>query len=374
MTDPAAPGARHGLPAHDHARRRDRVRGMLAEAGAGLLLVTDPLNVRYLSGFTGSNGQVLVGATPGDDRLITDDRYEARAATEAPELPCTCSRDAVGVALVVGREATLAVEAGHLSWAVGHRVQTRAEEAGVRLLPTTGLVEHPRAVKDDAEVARLARACELTQVALQWLFDEVVAVGRTERQLATALERRFVDTGADGVAFASIVAGGPNSAIPHHAPTDRPLQRGDLLTVDCGALVDGYHADHTRTVAIGTLSDDLVQLHALVERAQHAGRAAVHDGDVAGDVDAAARDLIEAAGYGQQFVHGTGHGVGLAIHEAPAVARGSADRLEPGTALTVEPGIYLPGLGGVRIEDTIVVTADGPAHLLTDTPRELRVV
>jgi Xaa-Pro aminopeptidase len=347
---------------------------MLTEAGADLLLVTDPLNVRYLSGFTGTNGQVVVAARPGDDRLITDDRYEARAAHESPELTCTLSRDAVGVALVLGRDGTLAVEAAHLSWAEGHRVQTRAEEAGVLLLPTTGLVEQPRTVKDDAEVARLARACELTQVALQWLFDEVVAIGRTERQLATALERRFVDTGADGVAFPSIVAGGPNSAIPHHAPTDRPLRHGDLLTVDCGALVDGYHADHTRTVAIGTLDPELDAVHDLVVRAQHAGREAVREGVAAGEVDAAARELIAAAGYGERFVHGTGHGVGLAIHEAPAVARGSADRLETSTALTVEPGIYLPGLGGVRIEDTIVVTADGPARTLTDTPRELRVL
>jgi Xaa-Pro aminopeptidase len=347
---------------------------MLTEVGADLLLVTDPLNVRYLSGFTGSNGQLVIASRPGDDRLVTDDRYEARAASESPGIACTLSRDAVGVALVLASDGTLGVEAGHLSWAAGHRVQTRAEGAGVQVLPTTGLVEHPREVKDEAEVARLSRACDLTQVALQWLFDEVVAVGRTETQLAIALERRFVDTGADGVAFPSIVAGGPNAAIPHHSPTDRPLRVGDLLTVDCGALVDGYHADHTRTVAIGSLSDELERVHGLVVRAQAAGRAAVREGAAAGEVDTAAREIIDAAGYAEQFVHGTGHGVGLAIHEAPAVARGSADRLAASTALTVEPGIYLPGLGGVRIEDTVVVTADGPAHPLTDTPRELRVL
>jgi Xaa-Pro aminopeptidase len=347
---------------------------MLVEAGADLLLVTDPANVRYLSGFSGSNGQVVVTRRRSDDRLVTDGRYEARAAEESPDLTLTLSRDAAGVALVLGRDATLAVEAGHLTWAAGHRLRTRAEEAGVRLLPTTGMVEHARTVKDDPEVARLALACDLTQTALRWLFDEVVAVGRTERELATALERRFVDVGADGVAFGTIVAGGPNAAIPHHAPTDRPLQRGDLLTVDCGALVDGYHADHTRTVAIGGLSDELARVHDLVVRAQQAGRSAVRAGTAAGEVDAAAREVIEQAGYGERFVHGTGHGVGLAIHEAPAIARGSAERLEPGTALTVEPGIYLPGVGGVRIEDTLVVTADGPARTLTDTARELRVL
>ena len=374
MTAAEGARARTQLPAHDHAARRDRLRGMLTEAGADLLLVTDPANVRYLSGFTGSNGQVLVAARPGDDRLVTDHRYEARAADEAPALMLTLSRDALGVALVGGREGTLAVEAGHLSWAAGHRLQTRAQEAGVMILPTTGMVERPRMVKDDAEVARLALACDLTQVALQWLFDEVVAVGRTERELATALERRFVDTGADGVAFPSIVAGGPNAAVPHHDPTDRPLQAGDLLTIDCGAMIDGYHADHTRTVAIGSLDDELARVHALVVDAQQAGRDAVRAGIAAGEVDRAAREVIERAGYGEHFVHGTGHGVGLAIHEAPAVARGSADKLDAATALTVEPGIYLPGLGGVRIEDTIVVTADGPARTLTDTPRELRVL
>lgn len=347
---------------------------MASDAGADLLLLTDPVNVRYLSGFTGSNGQVVIADRPGDDRLVTDDRYAARAADEAPDLAVTLSRDAAGVALVLGRDGTLAVEAGHLSWAAGQRLQTRAQQAGVQLLPTTGMVEQLRLVKDDAEVARLALACELTEVALQWLFDEVVAVGRTERELATALERRFVDTGAEGVAFPSIVAGGVHTAVPHHAPSERPLQRGDLLTVDCGALIDGYHADHTRTVAIGTLDEELTRVHALVAQAQEAGRRAVGTGVAAGEVDAAAREVIERVGYGDRFVHGTGHGVGLVIHEAPAVAKGSAARLEAGMALTVEPGIYLPGLGGVRIEDTIVVTAAGPARCLTDSPRELRVI
>ena len=374
MTGVAGRAGDGGLPPHDHGARRDRVRAMAADAGADLLLVTDPVNVRYLSGFTGSNGQVRVADRPGDDRLSTDDRYEARAADEAPDLTVTLSRDAAGVALVLGRDGTLAVEAGHLSWAAGQRLQTRAKQADVQLLPTTGMVEQLRLVKDDAEVARLALACELTQDALRWLFAEMVAVGRTERELATLLERRFVDTGAEGVAFPSIVAGGVNAAVPHHAPTDRPLQRGDLLTVDCGALIDGYHADHTRTVAIGELDEELARVHALVAQAQEAGRHAVDAGVTGGEVDAAAREVIDRGGYGERFVHGTGHGVGLVIHEAPAVAKGSADRLEAGMALTVEPGIYLPGLGGVRIEDTIVVTADGPARSLTDSPRQLRVI
>jgi Xaa-Pro aminopeptidase len=368
-----------GLPTHDHAARRARLRPALDEAEVELLLVTDPANVRYLSGFTGSNGQVLVAADPDHDRLITDDRYRARAALEAPDLVITISRDPVKVALdhlaavapAVGR---VGFDADHLTWRAAETLRERAAEAGLDAAPTVGLVERLREVKDDAEVARLARACELTTEALRWLFDEVASAGMTERALAFALERRFVDLGADGIAFDSIVASGPNAAVPHHAPTDRPLVAGDLLTVDCGALVDGYHADCTRTVAIGHLDDELVEIYEVVRLAQVAGREAAIAGATGEDVDAAARGVIEAAGLGERFVHGTGHGVGLAIHEAPAVGQGSAATLRAGTALTVEPGVYLPGLGGVRIEDTIVVTADGPARTLTDIPRELRVL
>jgi Xaa-Pro aminopeptidase len=247
-------------------------------------------------------------------------------------------------------------------------------DLAVEVVPTDGLVEELRVVKEEAELARLTRACELTVAALAWLVDEVVAVDRTERELAVALERRFVDLGADGVAFPSIVASGPNAAVPHHAPTDRPLAAGDLLTVDCGAQVGGYHADLTRTFALGHLDDELVAVHELVVAAQAAGRAAAVAGATGGEVDAAARAVIEEAGYGERFVHGTGHGVGLEIHEAPAVARGARATLAPRTALTVEPGVYLPGIGGVRIEDTIVVTADGAPTTLTAAPRDLRVL
>ena len=171
------------------------------------------------------------------------------------------------------------------------------------------------------------------------------------------------------------MAAGPHGATPHHEPTDRPLAHGELLTIDCGALVDGYHADHTRTVALGPPADPLlVEVHQIVQAAQAAGRAAVRAGAMAAEVDGAARTVITEAGYGDHFVHSTGHGVGLQIHEAPTVARGSAATLAPGIVLTVEPGIYLPGRGGVRIEDTVVVTAEAAARVLTDMPRELRIL
>jgi Xaa-Pro aminopeptidase len=366
------------LPPIDHGAHREALRSRLGIEGLSALLVTDPANVRYLSGFAGSNGQLLVVAEADADRLITDDRYLERAATEAPSLEVVLSRDPLVVAVErLGRgTAVLGFEADHLTWHQGERLKELAAASRLEVTPTSGLLTQHRAVKDAAELARLERACAITVDALDWLLREVVAPGRTERELATALERRFVDLGADAVAFPSIVASGPNGAIPHHAPTGRRLAAGELVTVDCGALVDGYHADCTRTVAVGDAVGDgvgeLVAVHAVVAEAQAAGRAAAVSGARAGDVDAAAREVVTAAGYGPRFVHGTGHGVGLAIHEAPAVARGARATLAARTALTVEPGIYLPGVGGVRIEDTIVVTADGPAHVLTDLPRELR--
>lgn len=370
-----SPGA--GLPAMDHAARRDRVRAQLASTETttgGWFLATDPVSVRYLGGFSGSNGQVLIGPEPSDDRLVTDRRYEQRAAVECPGLAVELSRDPVEIALAAATGGVLVAEAAHLSWDAGQRVRERAAGRHVEVVPSTGLVERLRLIKDAGEVARLERACQLSVDGLGWLLAEVVAPGRSERALAVALERRFIDLGADGVAFPSIVASGPNAAVPHHAPTTRELADGDVLTLDCGAVVDGYHADLTRTVALGHLDGQLRDVHDVVRAAQLAGREAALAGVPAGDVDHAARATIEAAGWGESFVHGTGHGVGLEVHEAPAVAQDAPATLEACMALTVEPGVYLPGLGGVRIEDTIVVTADGGPRTLTDIPHELRVL
>ena len=376
-TAAATPGSPR--PRHDHAGRRERARAELRSRGGAYLLVTDRRNVRYLTGFTGTNGQLLLGPGPAADRLITDARYDERAATEVPDLARLLDRDPVGAALPLVAEAgpserRLLVEDHDLSWAAGRDLTARAEACRVEVAGAGRLIEGLRAVKDAAEIDRIARACRLTEDGLEWLFTEVVAPGRTERELAVALERCFIDSGADAIAFPSIVASGPNAAIPHHEPTDRPLRQGDLLTVDCGAMVDGYHADHTRTVAIGHLDEQLTGVHAIIVAAQAAGVAAIQPGTLTGEVDAAARAVIEDAGYGEAFLHGTGHGVGLAIHEAPTVAPGATATLRSGTVLTVEPGIYLSGLGGVRIEDTLVVTADGTARTLTDTPRELRIL
>lgn len=375
VTTPGGGMAGSKRPGHDHSGRRERVRGELASRGGSHLLVTDQRNVRYLTGFTGSNGQALIGPEPAADRLITDARYDERAAREAPGLERVLDRDPVGAVLpLLPAGACLLVEDHDLSWEAGRDLLERADGSGVEVEGAGRLVEALRLIKDEAEIDRIAEACRLTQEGLEWLFTEVVAPGLMERELAVRLERRFIDAGADGIAFPSIVASGPNAAIPHHEPTDRQLRPGDLLTIDCGAMIDGYHADHTRTVAIGHLDERLRRIHATVVAAQAAGVAAIRSGAMSGEVDAAARAVIEEAGFGEAFVHGTGHGVGLAIHEAPAVARGTTATLRPGIVLTVEPGIYLSGLGGVRIEDTLVVTADGTARALTDTPRELRIL
>lgn len=366
----------------DHARRRGRLRTRVAELGLDAALVTDPVNVRWCSGFTGSNGQVLVAAD-GGEVLITDARYDARAGLETGGLERVLRRDAVGVAierlgLTDGAggadDVRLGFEASHLTWSEGERLRARLRDAGGTAVALEDEVQMLRTVKDDHELGLLRRACDITAAALRWLLDEVVAPGRTEVELARVLEQRFVDLGAEGRAFDTIVASGPNAAVPHHAPTERPLASGDVLTIDCGARVGGYHADCTRTAALGGLAHPLDEVHEVVLRAQAAGRMAAVAGATGGEVDAAARDVVTAAGYGEAFVHGTGHGVGLEIHEAPAIGRGSAATLGPGMTLTVEPGVYLPGIGGVRIEDTVVIAADGPATPLTELPRELRVL
>ncbi|MFP5308410.1 MAG: M24 family metallopeptidase [Actinomycetes bacterium] len=364
-----------GLPPHDHAARRRRLRSATRELGVDLLVVTDPRNVHHLSGFRGSNGQLLLGET--DAVLVTDARYAQRAVDEAPGLDVLLDRDwiaaAIRTAAALGPGAILGFEDHHVTARVAADLRGRAEVQGIGVVAAGGLAEAGREVKDAAELARIELACAVTDAALTALF-EVVAPGWTEQQVARFLARRFEDLGAEGPAFDTIAAGGPNSAVPHHAPTSRPLAVGDLLKVDCGARVDAYHADTTRTVALGDPGSRLREVHALVVEAQAAGRRAATAGATGGDVDLACREPIEAAGLGDAFVHGTGHGVGLQIHEAPAVTTGSAATLRARTVLTVEPGVYLPGIGGVRVEDTVVVLEDGPARSCTTTPRDLLVL
>jgi Xaa-Pro aminopeptidase len=353
------------------------------------MLVTDLINVRYLSGFSGSNGALLVFA---DDRvpvLATDGRYRTQAAEQAPDLEIAVER-ALGRYLVgqaaAGGVRKLGFESNVVTVDGFDALTGELDERGgeTELVRAAGTVEALREVKDAGELALLRLACEAADAALNDLVDRGgLRPGRTEREVGRELEALMLDHGADGISFETIVAAGPNSAIPHHRPTDAALADGDFVKIDFGALVAGYHSDMTRTFVLGKAADWQLEIYQLVSEAQRAGREALRPGTGLRDVDAAARRLIEDAGYGENFGHGLGHGVGLQIHEAPGIGATSAGTLLAGSVVTVEPGVYLPGRGGVRIEDTLVVADQTPEthqttgqtpELLTRFPKELAIV
>ena len=261
----------------------------------------------------------------------------------------------------------LGLEAHGVTWAQQRLFAERF--APCDLVATTDLVESIRRVKEPEEVARIEAACGIADDALAAVGREL-ANGPTEREFALALEIEMRRRGASGTSFDTIVASGPNGALPHHRPSDRRVERGELVVIDFGCIVDGYCSDMTRTVSVGPPSAEAQRLYDVVLDAQQAGRDAVRSGVACVDVDTACRDRIAAAGWGEAFSHGTGHGVGLEIHEAPRVASTSRDTLATGHVVTVEPGVYLPGVGGVRIEDTVVVT-DGGCIALTASPKDL---
>jgi Xaa-Pro aminopeptidase len=361
-----------------HAARRNRLRELVADLDLDGALITNLVNVRYLSGFTGSNAALLV--TAGRAVLATDGRYTAHAAAQAPDVEVLVDR-ACAVALA-GRADKLGVrrlgfESHHVTVDVHRQLTDAARGAGAASLASLGqAVESLRAVKDEEEIACLREAAAIGDGALAEILEGLV-MGRTERHVARELERRMIDKGAEAVAFPSIVASGPNSAIPHHRPTDRRIAFGDLLKIDFGAKVAGYHADMTRTFVVGTEPTEWqIELYDIVFAAQRAGREALAPGVEIREVDRAARAVVEAAGHGERFPHGLGHGVGLEIHEAPLIASATTGRLRALTPVTIEPGIYLDGVGGIRIEDTLVVrdAADGGPELLTLTTKELLVL
>ena len=359
---------RSALPVMDHAARRDRLRALLADAGCEALLVTAPADVRYLTGFSGSSGAVIVHVDAARDVLLTDARYRERVA-ELDVAEVELSRRPEEVLAGLGA-LPIGVDAEHVTLARAARLEQA--RGGIALVRTSGLVGGLRGVKDAAEVARLRRACAITTAVLRELSERGPAPGMTERELARDVEHAFLVAGADGVAFPTIVAGGVSGASPHHRVSDRPLALGEVVTVDCGAEVDGYRADMTRTLPVGgaAVTGRMGEVHAVVEAANTAGRAAATVGGAVADVDRAARDVVVAAGYGEAFVHPTGHGIGLDVHEDPLVHGRSAASLRVGTTFTVEPGIYLPGVGGVRIEDSLVVL-EATVDVMTDLARGL---
>jgi len=343
------------------------------------MLVTDLINVRYLSGFTGSNAALLVFADSTDAVLATDGRYRTQAAQQAPDLEVAIER-ACGRYLAERAASAKAKRVGFESHVVtvdGYDALARAA-GNAELVRASQTVEALREIKDAGEVALLRLACEAADAALADLIEQGgLRPGRTEREVGRQLEALMLDHGADGVSFETIVASGANSAIPHHRPTDAVLASGDFVKIDFGALVGGYHSDMTRTFVLDKAADWQREIYELVSAAQQSGRDALRAGACLADVDGAARAVIVDAGYGEQFSHGLGHGVGLQIHEAPGIGATATGTLLAGSAVTVEPGVYLPDRGGVRIEDTLVVadeTSGRAPELLTRFPKELAIL
>lgn len=358
-----------------HAGRRERLLKSLAETEADAVLVTSEVNVRYLTGFTGDSTYLLL--SPKAARLISDSRYSTQIAEECPGLDAhirtqkTKMVDSVAEVLAAARPGRVGFEADHFSFAAWGQLRDAA--GTTELTPVSGLVEALRAVKDAGEIAEIRQAVRLAERAFR-----VVTAGlmpdMTEAEAAHAIEAALRRFGAPGVSFEPIIAAGDRAALPHYRPTRNRVGGAGLLLVDWGARgPGGYVSDLTRTFATAEITPKLREVHRVVDEARRAGIAAVRPGAKAADVDAAARGVIDDAGYGENFGHGLGHGIGLQVHESIRLSSISKDVLQPGMVFTVEPGVYLPGWGGVRIEDDVLVTEDG-CEVLSTLPRELGVV
>ncbi|HEY6758880.1 MAG TPA: Xaa-Pro peptidase family protein [Baekduia sp.] len=356
--------------------RSDRVATQLAERGLDALLVTNLVNVGWLSGFTGSNGLALVG--PAGQRLfLTDFRYLTQSAEQLADgwqreiaaeiLPAAATfvGPADGATVKLGfDDATMSVK--------DHNLLASKVVEGVELVPAGGLIEDLRSVKDAGELEKIRAATRLADAALTEVLGRGLA-GRTERDVALDLEMTMRKAGAEAVSFPPIIASGPHSALPHASPRDVAIPTGTLVTIDWGAQLDGYASDCTRTYATGEIDPRDREIYDLVLRAQIESLAAVRAGAAGREVDAVARDIITAAGHGEHFGHGLGHGVGAEVHEGPRLSQRSDATLVAGQVVTVEPGVYVPGAIGVRIEDLAVVTEDG-AEVLTGLPKDLQII
>ncbi|MEZ5078156.1 MAG: aminopeptidase P family protein [Solirubrobacterales bacterium] len=348
--------------------RGERLEQLIAARELDLLLVTNLVNVRYLTGFTGTNGACVCG--PGVRLFFTDFRYTERAAAEVEGWEAiTVSGDWLG-----GIAERLSGKVGFEDDQVSVRLLAKLEEKlgeGTEAVAAGGCVERLRRVKDDAELAAIAAASELADEVWTWTVERGLA-GRSEREVARAAEARIRELGGDP-SFPAIVAAGPNGALPHAEPGEREIGRGELVVFDMGAQLDGYCSDGTRTYATGDPGEQGREVYATVLAAQLAALDAIATGAKGEDVDAVARKVIEAAGHGDRFGHGLGHGVGLEVHEGPRLSPKSDDVLERGEVVTVEPGVYLPGELGVRIEDLVVVE-EGELRNLSSLPKDLQIV
>lgn len=348
--------------------RGDRLEAKLAERELDRMLVTDLTNVRYLTGFTGTNGACVCG--PGIRLFLTDFRYTERAAAEVEGWETvTISNDWLkGIAERL--EGRVGFEDDHMSVRLLGKLKEKLAE-GTEMVAAGGRVEELRRVKDDEELAKIAEASKLTDEVWRWTLERGLA-GRPEREVARAAEARVRELGGDP-SFPAIVAAGPNGALPHAEPGEREIGRGELVVFDMGAQLDGYCSDGTRTFATGEPGPEARAVYEVVRAAQQAALEAIRAGVKGEEVDSAARKPIEDAGHGEHFGHALGHGVGLEVHEGPRLAQRSDDVLAPGEVVTVEPGVYLPGRLGVRIEDLVVVTEDGLRNL-SSLPKDLQLV
>lgn len=355
--------------------RAERLIGLEPDAGVEALLVSELVNVRYLTGFAGSSGIALVGKQVR--AFITDFRYEEQSAEQVDpsfeRLIARAPRDLLDLLddALPGGELRLGIEADHVSVSQHARIAELLGER-VELVSCGPLVEQLRAVKEPEEIEKIRAASALADAALERLLREGL-VGRTERELALALEHDMRERGAERPAFETIVAAGAHGALPHAEPREVEIRSGQLVVIDWGAELDGYCSDCTRTVAAGDPGAEAREIYELVLEAELAGVQAVRSGQPGRDVDMAAREVIDRAGQGERFGHGLGHGVGLEVHEAPRLSRRSEDVLQSGNVVTIEPGVYVPGALGVRIEDLAVVRDDG-CEILTSVPKRLIVV
>lgn len=352
--------------------RVEKLRERLADESLEGMLVTNLTNVRYLSGFTGSAGTCLV--LPEMAYFISDGRYKTQSSRQVEGMEILIDIDPH---LRIIRKAKLIPDGTHIAFEAEHASVSYAEKIkdyfpDCSWEPTTGIIEQIAMVKDKGEIRATRTAVEITDQTFEQIIPEI-RPGVTERQIAGKISYTYKIFGADGDAFDCIVAGGPNSALPHAKPGDRPLQEGDFVILDFGAFYQGYHADMTRTVVVGEATDRHGEIYNVVREAQRRGCEAAKDGAACKEVDSACRDIISESGYGDYFNHGTGHGLGLEIHTNPRFSQLSKDHIYENYLMTIEPGIYIPDWGGVRIEDDILITSNG-CEILNQSTKEMLVL
>ena len=357
--------------AHIYNKRIERVRTQLQTCGVEGALFFDLSNIRYLTGFTGSEGVLFLGR----DRLalLVDGRYTTQAGRESPHagiVPVTDKMEGISNLLAAERAGPVGFESSILTYD-GYTILHNRLPA-VELLPLSSQLSELRAVKDEEEVRLIKAAAGIAARALRKTL-EGLAPGIREREIAALLESAMLQEGSEKPSFETIVASGENAALPHAHPGDRTLRSGDFVVIDYGAVYGGYHSDETCTIALGALSSEQEKVYTIVKSAHDRALEAVRPGALAREIDGIARRYIDDAGYGSCFSHGTGHGVGLAVHEAPVLSPRSRSVLEEGMIITVEPGVYIPGSWGIRIEDMILVTADG-FRMLTEMPKHLVIL